>query len=287
MLYVVIPVFNRLSYTKACLESLMEQDYHSFKVILVDHGSTDGTSDYVSASFPKVIILKGNESMWWTAATNFGIQYALDNEATFILTLNNDLVVDKDYLSLMMDTAKKHPNAIIGSTTVNIAKPEEIAYAGTKWNEWTSKYSMRKPNLTFSQFKLVEDVVTTDLLPGRGTLIPLSVFNKIGLFDEDRYPHYLADEEFSLRGRKAGFKLFVNARAAVKSHVGDTGLNTVHRGKKGLKYLIDTFTSARSPFKIDVHWTFAKQHTKIPLLYFALGFSRIFISQLRIIFGLK
>ena len=44
MLYVVIPVFNRWRYTRACLESLRQQTSQAFRVVVVDDGSTDETA---------------------------------------------------------------------------------------------------------------------------------------------------------------------------------------------------------------------------------------------------
>jgi GT2 family glycosyltransferase len=80
MIYIVIPVFNRWQFTQPCLQSLREQTYRNFKVIVVDHGSTDGTSEYINKEFPEALVLLGNESMWWTAATNLGVKYAIEHK---------------------------------------------------------------------------------------------------------------------------------------------------------------------------------------------------------------
>jgi len=280
MLYIIIPVFNRWLLTQACLSSLKEQTCKQFQVVVVDHGSTDGTSIFIKNEFPEVIILKGKDSMWWTAATNLGVRYALSNNAVYILTLNNDLIVDRDYISIMLDVANSHPNSIIGSISVDIANAEHIAYAGTKWIEWLAKYS--SPvfiDVPYSQFKITHDLIESDLLPGRGTLIKSSIFNSIGLYNEEEFPHYMADEEFSLRARRAGYSLLVNVKGVVLSHIIDTGLNNLHTGKKGIRYLRDTFTSIRSPNKIVTRWNWAKR-SKVPVIYFTLDFGRVFVSQL-------
>src|ERR1700735_4536623 len=98
MLFIVIPVFNRWSFTMDCLKSLTPQSNGLFKLIVVDHGSTGCTSDNIASQFPDVIVLKGDKSMWWTAATNLGVRYALNNNASKVLTLNNDTVAEPDFI---------------------------------------------------------------------------------------------------------------------------------------------------------------------------------------------
>ena len=51
MIYIIIPVFNRWNFTVECLNSLINQTYKKFKIIVVDHGSTDGTSFNIKNEF--------------------------------------------------------------------------------------------------------------------------------------------------------------------------------------------------------------------------------------------
>ena len=280
MIYIVIPVFNRWHFTKSCLMSLRRQTYQFFKIIVVDHGSTDRTSEQIEQDFPEVILLKGDKSMWWTAATNLGVKFALGTNADYILTLNNDLIVHKDYLESLINVTISNPKSLIGSISVDIQNKESIAFAGTKWNSWLAKYKKAVPiNLPYSIFKNEYSNIKTDLLPGRGTLIPVSVFKDVGLFDDINFPHYMADEDFSIKAKNNGYNLLIDVNAAVYSHLGDTGLNNTKKNKSSISHLIDTFTSIKSPNKISVRWNWA-QNAKIPIIYFLLDFGRVIISQL-------
>ena len=280
MIYIVIPVFNRWHFTKACLASLASQTNKEFVTVVVDHGSTDGTSLNILAEFPDVVVLKGDESMWWTAATNAGVKYALDKNADHILTLNNDLVVGNDYISNLTLAAGANPRSIIGSVSLDIEQPEKVIFAGTNWNAWISKYrhaiDLTKP---YSVLKDQYNTISSDLLPGRGTLIPAEAFREAGLFDEVSFPHYMADEDFSLRAHKRGYSLIVDTRCVVFSHVGATGLNGGQK-KKGVAYLKDDFTSIKSPGKLSVRWQWALKHGKAPLVYFFFDVGRLFYSNL-------
>ncbi len=73
----MIPVHNRKKLTRECLASLQNQDTKHFTVIVVDDGSTDGTSEMIRAEFPDTILLQGDGGLWWVGSINKGIRYAL------------------------------------------------------------------------------------------------------------------------------------------------------------------------------------------------------------------
>lgn len=282
MIYIVIPVFNRVQYTLACIEALSRQTYPHYRIIVVDDGSTDGTSGIISSANSHVILLQGDGNLWWTGSTNLGVKHAIamsDSDHDCILTLNNDLTVKENYLAELISAAQQFPDTLIGSASVDINAPDTIHYAGTKWNSRTAAYrSAIARETTYPDLVKKGKLIPTDLLPGRGVLIPITIFKKIGLYDQKHFPHYMADEDFALRAKKAGFKLGISTGAVVHNHVHATGLK--HK-KKNMQYYIDVFTSMRSPANSTYRWNWAKRHASIPPpLYFTIDLMRILKSLL-------
>lgn len=277
MIYVVIPVFNRLTFTTECIKSLLKQTHQQFTIIVVDDGSTDGTADFLQQHFPEVMVIKGNGNLWWTGATNAGVSKALQlstSESDYVLTLNNDLVVKENYLQSLLKVSEQYPKALIGSVSVHINAPDTIHFAGTKWNSKTAKYgSQLQKTIPYHQLQHQSDAVPTDLLPGRGILIPIKAFRELGMYDITYFPHYMADEDFSLRAKKAGYQLLISTQAAVYNHVNETGLKN---RKKNLRYYVDLFTSIKSPVNSKYRWHWAKRHATIyPPVYFTIDMARI------------
>ncbi|MFD2937187.1 glycosyltransferase family 2 protein [Spirosoma flavum] len=279
MISIVIPVHDRKEYTRQCLTCLFAQTYRNFQIVIVDDGSTDGTAEMISQQFPSVVVLKGDGNLWWTEATNWGIRYAQKGvdkrDENFVLTLNDDTRVAPDYLQTMLDAYRKHKPCLIGSVSVDSDNPEKLEYAGAIFELYTAggHHLSEDYNSSYRELAARTSYLESHSLPGRGTLIPMEVFDRIGLFDSKKYIHYMSDIEFSVRARKAGYRLIVNVPSVVYEYVEATGIQ-VER-KISLKDFINGFTSIKSPTNLKVRYHFAIDHSKTKVLYFCFDIARI------------
>ncbi len=214
----------------------------------------------IEEEFPDVILLKGDGNLWWTGATNLGVKYALaqTDQDDYILTLNDDTMVRSDYLQSLFDAALNHPNSLIGSISVSNEDESTVIDAGVRINWLTAKYTNlaggRRYKDILHESSSIQKVV---VLPGRGTLIPIEVFQKIGLYNFKHLPHYGADYEFSRRANMNGYKLLIHYEAVVVSDVKMTGLNN-RVNKLGWSDLIRSFFSIRSANYLTQRWRFAR-----------------------------
>lgn len=283
MIFIIIPVFNRWKYTEACILSLQEQIYSDFKIIVIDHGSKDGTSSNIEKQFPNIILIKGNESMWWTAATNLGLIYSLENKADYVLLLNNDLIVNENYLSSLYNVLIMNQPCVVGSVSVDIHNFKNVDFCGLKWNKYTAKIKNLADD--YSTIDLLNsqssnEFIETDMLPGRGVLIPISLVTNLGLMDESKFPHYGADLDYSLKIKNIGYSLLVSKEAIVKSHIKETGIPIRDNGNLNIKKIIKIFFSIKSPNNIRTRYYFALNHSPISVIHFFLDIGRIMFSLL-------
>src|SRR5688572_24373538 len=93
---VVTPVHNRKELTLGCLRSLFSADSAGLDLhaIVVDDGSSDGTSAALRQEFPDVEIVRGDGSLWYTGGMNRGIEAAMKHDPDFVLAINNDSEFD-------------------------------------------------------------------------------------------------------------------------------------------------------------------------------------------------
>ncbi len=246
-LAVVIPVFNRRTYLKNCLLSFRKQSFKNHKIIVVDDGSTDGTKEMLAIDFPEIFIISGNGDLWWTGSINKGIKYAIKKYSAlkYILVINDDLEIKEDYIQNLVNSCEKNPMSLIGSVTVDIESPDIIHYGGEYINPVTAKRKVLNKGKNLSDFK-AKTLIKVSRLTGRGVLIPVSVFNKIGFYD-DKHFKQCGDTEFTVRAKNSGYELLVSYDAVVYSYTkGTDNINTaeIYKFKDFKKYFFNVRSNA-------------------------------------------
>ena len=265
-------------FTIACLDSIRNQSYSDYRIVVCDDGSSDGTSAILAEQFPEVTVLKGDGNLWWTGATNECVKFILDNADSHdhLITLNNDLVLAVDYLEKMSEALTDHRDSILMSASYDIDNPDKLIEPGQRM-DWLHAREITLDPRKYNYHGLAE--VTH--APGRGTLFPVEVFRQIGLYDFEKFPHYAADYDFTHRARRAGYRIFINYDAKLYSHVDATG-SSKYRGQRSLSGLIDYLTNIKSPACLKYRWRYARNNCPAFLLpsFIVLDTARVVGSYL-------
>lgn len=280
--YICIPVYNRLEYTLKCIESIRNQTFQSFRIVICDDGSTDGTFEIISEKFPEVIIVKGTGSLWWAGATNMAVSEAIrtGKASDFVYTLNNDTELLADTLENAVSLASANPGSIIGSVNVFFEDPSKIEPSAFKR---TNRLLFRKMPVRIHTLgdpvPQGKEFIDVDAFAGKGVLIPFAAFEKAGLYNSEMLPHYHADTEFTLRAQQYGFRLLYSYRSKVLSHQYLTGSGTMN---KSLKEFIRSFKNIKSAIHYQSVVNFSKLaygNSYRPYLFWQLA--RIVLGYIR------
>lgn len=233
-IFILTAAHNNINDTKNLLKSIFYQTFKRFDVVLVDDGSTDGSRGFVRKNYPSVSLIKGEGKLWWTGSLNLGLKKILKeaSEEDFVWTINNDCIFGKTTLARLMDNSDI--NSIIGSKIFD-PKTNKVWDRGVRIN-WTK--------LQFSPAKKRIDALST-----KGTLFPVKVFKDIGLFDARHFPHYFSDYEFTIRAKRAGYKLLVGRSVRIYNKVERTGIETVPKSFKPLE-IFKTLFSKKSKINL-------------------------------------
>lgn len=254
--FAVIPVFNRLHFTLGCIEHLKAQNYPSLRIIVADGGSTDGTIQAVRETFPDVVVLTSEAELWWAGSMAAGIDHALREsrgEADFVLMMNNDTEIPPDYVATLV-AASQSFDAAVGALVADSRDATRVLDAG-EYVVWSPYSFPVKTNVDPSE-RFCDDV---DVLPGRGSLIPLSMIRTAGNVDARRFPHYLADYEFFYRLKRKGFRLGVSYETRVLAHIEETGI-LPGVGVSSFATVWRELFSRRSMSNVVDHWRFVSLH---------------------------
>ena len=278
--HVLIPVFNRLPLTIRCLESLLAQTDQGMDIVLIDDGSTDGTSEVIRKRFPIVQILSGNGSLWWTGAVNLGIRHVLSSAAPddYVLLVNNDTCFDPNFVACCREAAKEHPNSLLGSVLVN-SREGRILQGGIRINWYTAKHTGLNAGKGIDEFP-PGHVETVSVVTGRGVLIPCKVYWEVGLYD-DRHFQQCGDTELPRRANLKNFPVYVSYDLITYS----TDPNHYSSNRRyGVKGFVEYFFGIRSHFRLKYRYWFAINTATNPLqgaCFFVCDFARNFVHFVR------
>ncbi len=205
---VLLTTFNRKQKTLACLESLKRQvlpaDF-SLKIFLTDDASKDGTAEAVKSAFPEAEVFNGNGSLFWAGGMRNTWRQALASNPDFYLLLNDDTLLKENAISILLQTEEYIKNKglktaiVVGSTADD--ETGKLSYGGRKLN---ANGTWDGGTFIHSETEYVFcDVANANIL-----LVPAKIVKAIGILS-DQFTHGLADYDYTLKAKKAGFTLVV------------------------------------------------------------------------------
>jgi len=231
MLFVLVPVHNRLEDTVKFIKCVESQTTGNFELIVIDDGSSDGTNELIKLHYSWVTLLEGDGTLWWTGAINRGVEYVLGKAGVndLLMTINNDVIFEDNFFQTMMETASTHPDSLVNPVSIDATDRERVMFTGGRVFSWIfaiKVYPLLNRNVKQTDKR---QFVEVDFLSGRGTMIPVKAFREIGLYNQEKLPHYGADEEFTIRARRNGYRVLINLGAIVYVEKATTGLNPTIR----------------------------------------------------------
>ena len=223
---IIIPVYNQLHYTLACLRALADcGDHTPFEVIVVDDGSSDG-SPRVLPSIPGLRYHRNARNLGFIGACNAGAELA---GGEFLVFLNNDTTVQPGWLDALLDTFGRHPDTgLAGSKLVypdgRLQEAGGIVFAdGSGWN-----YG-RFEDPAHPRYNFVREV---DYCSGAAIALRRELFMQLGGFDSHYAPAYYEDTDLAMRVRAQGLKVRYQPASVVVHHEGVTSGTDPREGVK-------------------------------------------------------
>ena len=215
---IVVLNYNGKAFLDACLSSVFQISYprFSYEVILVDNASTDGSLEYVRNNFPLIRILALNKNYGFTEGNNKGAELARGN---LIVFLNNDTVVDKNWLNELVKVALIDSKiGICGSKIMSLKDRNLTQYNGRYLHVlggvMPGAFYIHKNELG-KEFNIVGSV------QGSSFLVRKAVFKSLGGFDKD-YFLYSDEVDICYRAWISGYYVAYAPNSIVYHYGGGT-----------------------------------------------------------------
>ncbi|MEO7916744.1 MAG: glycosyltransferase, partial [Dokdonella sp.] len=223
---IVIPIFNKIEYTVACLRSLRDHaGAIPFEVIVVDDGSVDDTPRCLD-QIDGVRSLRNRTNLGFVGSCNAGAALA---HGEFVLFLNNDTVVTAGWLEALLNTFDQVPDAgLVGAKLVypdgRLQEAGGIIFSdGSGWN-YGRFDDPRDPRYCYRR--------EVDYCSGAAIAIRRELFDRLGQFDRRYAPAYYEDTDLAFAVRAAGYKVIYQPAATVIHFEGITAGTDVASGVK-------------------------------------------------------
>jgi GT2 family glycosyltransferase/glycosyltransferase involved in cell wall biosynthesis len=213
---IVIPVYNKIAYTVACLRSLAEHaGAVAFETIVVDDGSGDDTPAKL-AQVEGVRVIRNAANLGFIGSCNAGAAVA---RGEYVLFLNNDTVVTAGWLEALLRCFEQEPEAgLVGARLVypdgRLQEAGGIVFDDASGWNYGRFDDPDDPRYRFRR--------EADYCSGAAIMLPRALFEQLGRFDTRYAPAYYEDTDLAFAVRAAGLRVFYEPASTVVHFEGIT-----------------------------------------------------------------
>ena len=227
---VIVVNWKKYDITSSCIESILNSTNSNFKIILVDNESDNKkVKNFKYRNEIEIIQNKKNEG--FSKANNIGIDYALKNNFDYTILINNDTIVEKNLIEVLLKTAQAKNFSVVQPLILKY-NGKEIWNAGGRINYFFGNFITRKKvgNSLNSSHEL------TEWLTGCCCLFKTKIFKEIGKLDESFFAYY-EDVDFSLRLKKHGYKIGFTSKTHIYHYESFSSISNNSKGGKLSPYI--------------------------------------------------
>ncbi|HXE75800.1 MAG TPA: glycosyltransferase family 2 protein [Candidatus Xenobia bacterium] len=202
---VIVLNWNNWPVTVECLESLRRLTYPNCKVLVVDNGSTDDSEKVLRERFTEIELIQTRANLGYAGGNNAGLRRALELGADYLCLLNNDVVVEPDFLEPLVAAMEADPQlGIAGGLQCSYEDRRRIENSGVYFNFYTGR--VRNANGGEMDEGQCRQAKAVDYICGACLLARAQVARAIGLLDE-RFFIVAEDADWCLRAQRAGWSV--------------------------------------------------------------------------------
>lgn len=210
-LSIIVLTYNSSKIIESCLNRL---NFDRYQVIVVDNASSDNSVEIVSNKFPKAQIIKLDKNIGYGRGNNVALRQV---KTEFAMILNPDAFITEDNIEKILTLMQKN-------LEIALAGPLLMQHYPLVEEDRIKQLQVVESNL-ISKF---DEYYSVKYIIGAVLFLKMSVFEKIGFFDENIFLYY-EDDEISWRTIKNGYKAAI-VSDAYGFHIGHGSSGSSIRG---------------------------------------------------------
>jgi len=239
---IVVLTWENYEETADCLDSLRSVDYENYRVVVVDNGSKDGSLSRLRREHGWCEFVANDENIGFARGNNVGISHALDTGADYVLLLNDDTLVEPDFLRPLVDTMERYERvAAVGGVNL-LPDSGRVHNAGYIFHPWLAAKSelLREP--------VTDEPYPVDFVQSCLILLNPEFLDEIGLLNES-YFLGMEDVDLAWKARSRGWKVLVAPDSEIYHRVGETAssspFSVYHKTRNKLRFAEENLSPAR------------------------------------------
>jgi hypothetical protein len=214
----VILNWNGRPYLEECIKSILRQGYKNYEIIVVDNGSKDGSAEFLKKKFPRarfknLRLIENKENLGYCGGNNVGISAA---RGEFVVTLNPDVVLDKDFAKEALKPFKDPRVGIVSPKALRTGTNVIDSAGSTGFNNFfaTARGAGEKDEGQYNAEEEVFGAIGAYAVYRRKMLEDIKL-NGTEYFDNDFFT-YFDEHDLQMRARLFGWKAFYEPRAIAR-----------------------------------------------------------------------
>jgi N-acetylglucosaminyl-diphospho-decaprenol L-rhamnosyltransferase len=226
----IVISLNSRRFLRDCLDSLVRAPWRdvSFEIIVADNGSTDGTLELLSESYPNVRVLAIGRNIGFCPAGNLAAREAAGR---YFLFLNDDILIREDAVAKLVEWMDAHPDAgIIGSRLLNLDGTDQFSSGRTFPTPMNALFGRKSvltrlfPGAPWARRYLLPDRIDSaapyrvDWVSAAAMMVRREAFEQSGRLAEDFY--YFHEMVICDRCQKAGYTVWLHPRSKIVHYEG-------------------------------------------------------------------
>ena len=208
LISIIILNYNGGKLVEDCINSIINSNYSNLEIILVDNDSQDNSHHICKEKFSNIILIENNENLGYCEGNNVGIRKA---NGEFVVILNPDTIVTKDWLDFLIDAYKKNGEGFYQPKLLAADNQKRINSMGNMINLFGFGYSRNKGLEDKNEIKEVKQITYAS---GACLFVPRITLDKIGYFDSFLFAYH-DDLDLGWRGMQLNVKSFLVPKSIV------------------------------------------------------------------------